>query len=159
MKVIHKFWSINFFHLAWSSLGGNFWAFFYVWKLFLNLVIIDWETELDHSVDSAGEWGWLIKREAWSQKSSVEKKPDKILNCLVASVFLGFLLEFRDNWVFWVDFHGLLGNHVVWHGSISKSLSFHDSLHVGWPSVLACNKCARRFGESVTNLNFFDFVS
>lgn len=38
-------------------------------------------------------------------------------------------------------------------------MSFHDSFHVGWPSIFRGNQSAWRFVKSLRNLNFFDFIT
>ena len=70
-------------------------------------------------MNSAGKWRWLVQRESWGQKGSIEQEPDQILDSLVASIGIRFLLQLNNDWVFWVDLHCLLWNHVVWHGWIS----------------------------------------
>ena len=65
-----------------------------------------------------------------------------------------------------VDLHGLLGNHVVRHGRVSRitseipqGLGLHDSLHIGGPSVLACHQGAGGFVQPLADLYLFDLVS
>ena len=38
-------------------------------------------------------------------------------------------------------------------------MSFHDTFHIGWPSVFSSNQSAWRFVQSLTNLDFLDLIS
>lgn len=69
------------------------------------------------------------------------------------------LFKFNDNWVVWIDLHSFLGNHIRSHRSISESLSFHDSFHVGRPTVFTSNKYTWRISNSLSNLHLFNFIS
>jgi hypothetical protein len=59
----------------------------------------------------------------------------------------------------WVDLHGLLGLHIRRHIAVLKSLSLHDSLHIGRPSPLGGDQNTRRISQSETQLTLFDLVS
>ena len=59
----------------------------------------------------------------------------------------------------WVDFHGLLGDHVSGHGTITKSLSLHDSFHTGGPTEFSGYEYTRRLIEKLSNNNFLDLVT
>jgi hypothetical protein len=134
---------INFFHLA----GAGGWSWFAVvfdetWDFFFNLVVVDGETELDHAVDTTSEVSWLVQRETGSEHSGIEQEHDKVLNSLVRFILISLLAEFDNNWVGWVNFHGLLGEHVGGHRSITESLSLHDSFHVSGPAVFTSDENA-----------------
>jgi len=150
--------SINFFHFAWSGFRSSLSVWFQIGEFF-NLIIVNWKTELNHSVNSSSERWWFIKTESRGQKGSVEQKPNKILNGLITSILLRFSSEFGDNWMFRVEFHSLLRDHIIWSWRISKCLSFHDSFHVGWPSIFTCDKCTGWFSQSLSNLDFLNFIS
>jgi len=88
-------------------------------------------------VDSVSEVGWFIEGESGGQKRSVIQQPDQVLDGLVALIFVTLGFQFLDDGVVWVDFHSFLGDHISTHGGISQSLSFHDSFHIGRPTVLS----------------------
>jgi len=113
--------SIDFFHLVCAfRRSGGLSLFLEIREFFFDSLIVDWEAELDHSVDTGGERWRFIEREAWGEQSSVEKQPDEISDSLVASVLIRFLSKLDDDAVIWVDFHSFLGDHVVRHGGISE---------------------------------------
>ena len=140
----------------------NFKSYNKVGEVFLlnfHVVVIDGKSELDHSVDSGGELGGLIQGESGGKERGVEQQPDKVLDGLVSLVLVGLLLQLSDDWVVWVDFHGLLGDHVGSHGGVSEGLSLHDSLHVGGPSVLSGDEDAWGFLESLSNDDLLNLIS
>ena len=117
------------------------------------------KAELDHSVDTSSEGAGFFEGETGSQEGSIEKEPDEILDGLVGLILVRTSLEFLDDGVIWVDFHGLLGDHVSGHGSVTESLSLHDSFHIGGPAVFSGNEHARRLIEALSNNNFLDLVT
>ena len=58
-----------------------------------------------------------------------------------------------------VDFHGLLGDHIGGHGSITESLSLHDSFHIGRPAIFSGDEYTRRLVETLSDNNFLDLVT
>jgi len=110
-------------------------------------------------VDSVSERGGFIKREARGQQRRIEKEPDKVLNSLVSLILVGSSLKLLNDRVVWVDFHGLLGDHVGRHRGISESLSFHDSLHVSGPAVLAGDENAGRLIKTLSDDDLLDLVT
>lgn len=105
-------------------------------------------------MDSISECAWFIKWESRSQEWSLIEKPDQILNSLVALILFSLLSQFLDDGVVWVDFHSLFRDHVRSHWGISESLSFHDSFHVGSPSMFTSDENAWRFIDSLRDDNF-----
>jgi len=110
-------------------------------------------------VNSVGEVNWLVKRESGVQQSSLEKKPDKVLNGLVTSVLIKLSLKLINNSIVRIDFHGLLGHHVRSLVGILKRLSFHDSLHISGPSPLRSDQNTRRRSKSESENAFLDLIS
>mmetsp|Transcript_50154 Transcript_50154/g.82618 ORF Transcript_50154/g.82618 Transcript_50154/m.82618 type:complete len:468 (+) Transcript_50154:273-1676(+) len=95
-------------------------------------------------MDAASELGWFIQIEARCEERGVEEQPDQILHGLVRLVCGCLLLELNHDGVLWVHFHGFFRNHVRSHGIVTKGLSFHDTLHVGRPTVLRSGQHTRR---------------
>jgi len=126
---------------------------------FFELIVIDAETQLDHSVDSVGEEGGLVKGETGGQEGGFEHQPNEVLGGLVVLDGVEFLLEFDDDGVGRVHFHGLLGSHVRLHGGVSQSLSLHDSLHVCGPSVFGSDQDAGGVFDTVRDDHFVDLVT
>merc|ERR1719351_655238 len=62
------------------------------------------------------------------------------LSFLSASAFLSELLH---DGMIRIDLQVFLGCHVTHGGSIAKSLRFHDSFHVGGPTILRSDNTAR----------------
>jgi hypothetical protein len=58
-----------------------------------------------------------------------------------------------------VDFHSFFRNHIRSHGGISKGLSFHDSFHISGPTEFTSNKDTWRISNSLSNENFFNFIT
>mmetsp|Transcript_12469 Transcript_12469/g.38127 ORF Transcript_12469/g.38127 Transcript_12469/m.38127 type:complete len:372 (+) Transcript_12469:490-1605(+) len=58
-----------------------------------------------------------------------------------------------------VNLHSLLRRHVRRHGVVAESLSTHNALHVGGPTVLAGDEDARRLGDTFRHDHLFDLVA
>merc|ERR1719329_1297739 len=110
-------------------------------------------------MNAAGELSGLIKVETGGEQGCVEQEPDQILDSLVGLVSGGLLLEFRHDGVLWVDFHGLLGDHVRGHGVVTESLCLHDTLHVGRPAILGSGEHARRISHASRDDDLLDLVA
>lgn len=98
-------------------------------------------------------------RETRTNKSSLEQEPDQILDISVAGIALNLFLKLGKNGMAWVDLQSLLGLHIRGHIAVLKSLSLHDSLHIGRPSPLRSDQDTRRISKSETQLTLFDLVS
>jgi hypothetical protein len=112
------------------------------------MIVIDTETELDHTVDTVSEMSGFFEGESGSKEGGLVKEPDEVLNGLITLILIGFLLKFLDDGVIGVDFHGLLGDHVCGHGRVTEGLGLHDTFHIGGPSVLTGNEDTGGFLES-----------
>lgn len=60
--------------------------------------------------------GWVIKTELRGKEGGFIQQPDEVLDVLASFFSRSSLLQFNDDWVVWVNFHGLLGDHVTGHG-------------------------------------------
>merc|ERR1719329_145077 len=110
-------------------------------------------------MNAAGELSGLIKVETRGEQGCVEQEPDQILDSLVGLVSGGLLLEFGHDGMLWVDFHGLLGDHVRGHGVVTESLCLHDTLHVGRPAILGSGEHARRISHASRDDDLLDLVA
>ena len=110
-------------------------------------------------MDSSRERRWILVGKPRTDKSSLKQQPNEILDISVTDIAVDLLLQLTNNGMVWIDLHGLLGHHVAGHVVILKSLSLHDSLHVGRPSPLRSNQNTRGVSQSETQLTFFDLVS
>merc|ERR1719329_1955320 len=110
-------------------------------------------------MNAAGELSGLIKVETRGEQGCVEQQPDQILDSLVGLVSGGLLLEFGHDGMLWVDFHGLLGDHVRGHGVVTESLCLHDTLHVGRPAILGSGEHARRISHASRDDDLLDLVA
>lgn len=110
-------------------------------------------------MDSVGEESRIVKGESRGEEGGVEEQPDEVFNGFIRFIGIGFLLEFNDNWVIRVQFHGLFRLHITGHGGISEGLGFHDSFHIGGPSMFSGDQDTGGFVDSVTNNDFFNFFS
>merc|ERR1711953_712121 len=135
---IRRIRSVDLFHLG--GLVSSALDFFEWWEIVVVtealVIVIDAESKLDHSVNSACELRWLVKIEARSEERGVEKKPNEVLDSLVGFVGCCLLLEFTHDGMFWVNFHGFLGHHVRRHGVVTERLRFHDAFHPCAPAIL-----------------------
>merc|ERR1719411_1774914 len=111
-------------------------------------LLINAKTKLDHSVDSLGLNSGVLQAESGAKKSSLEEKEDEILDGLVVLVSLGSLSEVLHDAVVGVNLQMLLGGHVAHGGGVTKSLSLHDPLHVGGPTILRGDNTAWRTDQS-----------
>ena len=67
--------------------------------------------------------GWVIETELGGEEGGFVQQPDEVLDVLASFIFRSSLLQFNDDWVVWVDFHSLLGDHVAGHGGVSKQIN------------------------------------
>merc|ERR1712100_287829 len=118
------------------------------------VIIIDAETQLDHTVDATSKLCGFIKVESRGEEGSVEQEPDQIFHSLVGFVCSSLLPELSHDGVLRVDLHGLLGDHVGSHGVVTQSLSLHDTLHVCRPSILGGGQYARRISHAARTMTF-----
>merc|ERR1712178_53534 len=110
-------------------------------------------------MDSGAEGSWLIERETGSQKGGFVKQPDQVLDGSFGGISISSSLQFDDDRVVWVQFEGLLGNHVRGHGRISQSLGLHDSFHISGPAPFGGGQDARRLAHSSTDEDLLDLVT
>jgi len=107
------------------------------------------KTKLDHPVDAVGVGGWVLKGEARCQEGSFVHEQNQVLDRLVVLVHIHLLFESLDDGVVRVDLQVLLGCHVAHGAGVAQGLGFHDSLHVGGPTVLACHDTAWRVDQTI----------
>merc|ERR1711953_629244 len=158
---IRRIRSVDLFHLG--GLVSSALDFLKRWEIVIVtkalVIVIDAESKLDHSVNSACELRRLVKIEARSEEKGVEKKPNEVLDGLVGFVGSRLLLELTHDGMLWVHFHGLLGNHVRRHGTVTERLGFHDAFHVRAPAIFGRGEHARRVGHAGSYNNLFDLVA
>merc|ERR1712243_216911 len=90
----------------------------------------------------------VLQAESGAKKSSLEEKENEILDGLVVLVSLGSLSEVLNDAVVGVNLQMLLGGHVAHGGGVTKSLSLHDPLHIGGPTILRSDNTAWRTNKS-----------
>ena len=93
----------------------------------------------------------VFEAETRRKEGSFEHQQDEVLERLVVLVGIGAKLQGLDDRVVGVDLEVLLGHHVAHRRSVTKSLSLHDALHVGRPTVLRCHDAAGRRDQAVRN--------
>jgi len=123
-------------------------------------LLIDVQAERHKLVDALSEGGWLIDGEAGDQQRSlVEELGNRLDGAVILSVGLNLLLQLTDYGRLGRDFEGLLRGHVGGHGSVTESLSLHDTFHVGGPAELASADGARRSDQLVGDNDLLHLIA
>merc|ERR1711972_592540 len=123
------------------------------------IIVVDAESELDHSVNAASKLGRLIEIEARCQKRGVEEEPDQVLDGFAGLVRSSLLFQLCHDGVLRIYFHGLLGHHVGSHAAVTQGLCLHDTLHVGRPTILRGRQHTWGIRQTRANQDLLDFVA
>merc|ERR1712232_1169772 len=67
------------------------------------VVVVNGQTKFDEAVDTGGESGWFLQGESRCDQRGIIKKPDEVLDGLVALVSVSLVAEGSDNRVGGVD--------------------------------------------------------
>mmetsp|Transcript_7952 Transcript_7952/g.7900 ORF Transcript_7952/g.7900 Transcript_7952/m.7900 type:complete len:227 (-) Transcript_7952:176-856(-) len=110
-------------------------------------------------MDAAGKLSRVVKAEPRGEKRSIEEQPDQILHSLIRLISSSLLLQLDHDSILGVDLHSLLGHHVASHRAIPKSLSLHDTLHIGSPTVLGGGQHTRGLRHTLRNDDLLNLVT
>merc|ERR1711976_912956 len=100
----------------------------------------------------------VLEAEGRAQHSCLKEKENQVLDRLVILVSLSSGSQVLHNAVVGVNLQVLLGGHVAHGGGVSESLSLHDPLHVGSPTILRCDNTAGRAHQSDGNKNLLNLL-
>eukprot|EP00055_Hartaetosiga_balthica_P013000 m.64972 g.64972 ORF g.64972 m.64972 type:complete len:382 (+) comp8134_c2_seq1:125-1270(+) len=144
------------------------------WKLWFSFdhsVERNTSTKAEHALDASSKLNRVLQGKSGTKTGRVNKHSGSIQQGLVHHAFitilvslgkrLGTLQKILDKRVAWIDLEGLLlslierGLRIVGAGI---SLGLHDSLHVARPAVLASNKGAWGFRETIGNNSLLDLI-